>query len=68
MIYCDNQGAIALARNPKSHFQSKNIDKQWHYQCKQIKDRFIEFRYILTKKQIAVSFTKAFIRERFIIF
>ncbi len=28
IIYCDNQGAIALAKNPESHARSKNIDIQ----------------------------------------
>ncbi len=37
IIYCDNQGAIALAKNPKSHARSKHIDIQWHYQRERLK-------------------------------
>lgn len=32
IIYCDNQGAVALANNPESQARSKHIDIQWHYQ------------------------------------
>ena len=38
IIYCDNQGAIALARNPESHARSKHIDIQWHYQREKVAD------------------------------
>jgi hypothetical protein len=30
-IYCDNQGAIALASNNKFHACMKHIDLQYHY-------------------------------------
>ena len=30
-IYCDNQGAIALANNPGFHARSKHIDIQYHF-------------------------------------
>lgn len=40
IIYCDNQGAIALAKNPESHACSKHIDIQWHYQWEKVADGF----------------------------
>ena len=30
-VYCDNQGAITLARNPGFHARSKHIDIQYHF-------------------------------------
>lgn len=68
IIHCDNQGAIALAKNPESHARSKHIDIQWHYQRKRIEDGSVEFRYIPTEEQIADGLTKALTREKFLIF
>ena len=30
-LYCDNQGAIALAKNPVQHQRSKHIDIRYHF-------------------------------------
>ena len=68
IIHCDNQGAIALAKNPESHARSKHIDIQWHYQRERIEDGSVEFRHIPTEEQIADSLTKALTREKFLIF
>ncbi len=32
IIYRDNQGAIALAKNPELHARGKHIDIHWHFQ------------------------------------
>jgi hypothetical protein len=31
VIYCDNQGAIALAKNPQFHARTKHIDIQHNF-------------------------------------
>jgi len=31
IIYCDNQGAVALAHNPEHHTRTKHIDIQYHF-------------------------------------
>lgn len=68
IIHCDNQGAIALAKNPEFHARSKHIDIQWHYQRKRIEDGSVEFSYIQTEEKIADGLTKALTREKFQIF
>ena len=30
-IHCDNQGCIALAKNPVQHGRTKHIDKRYHF-------------------------------------
>ena len=30
VLYCDNNGAIALAKEPRSHQQSKHIKRKYH--------------------------------------
>ena len=31
IIHCNNQGAVALAKNPQFHAKSKHINIQYHY-------------------------------------
>ena len=68
IIYCDNQGAVALAKNPKSHARSKHIDIQWHYQRKKVADSSVTLKYVPTSEQIADGLTKPLIKEKFPIF
>ncbi len=57
IIHCDNQGAIALAKNPESNARSKHIDIHWRYQRERIEDGSVEFRYIPTEEQIIDGLT-----------
>ena len=34
LLYCDNNGAIALAKEPRSHQKSKHIERRYHIICK----------------------------------
>ena len=68
IIHCDNQGAVALAKNPQAHARSKHIDIQWHYQREKIEDKTVEFRYVPTEDQVADGLTKALSKDKFIAF
>lgn len=68
IIYCDNQGAMALAKNPQFHARTKHIDAQWHYQREKVEDGSVEFQYIPTEDQIADGLTKALPKDKFLIF
>ena len=68
IIYCDNQGAVALAKNPESHARSKHIDIQWHYQGEKVADGSITLKYVPTSEQIADGLTKPLTKEKFLIF
>ena len=68
IIHCDNQGALALAKNPQFHSRSKHIDIQWHYQRERLEDGSVELRCIPTEEQIADGLTKALPREKFVKF
>ncbi len=63
IIHCDNQGALALAKNPQFHSRSKHIDIQWHYQSERLENRSVELRYIPTEEQVADGLTKALPRR-----
>lgn len=58
-IYCDNQGAIALAKHPESHQRTKHIDLRYHHIREKEEDGTIAIKYLPTKKMIADGFTKS---------
>ena len=57
-MYSDNQGCIALAKNPESHSRSKHIDVQYHYSRQLIEYKKIRLDYCSTKDMLADVLTK----------
>ena len=68
IIFCDNQGAMALAKNPQFHARTKHIDIQHHYVREQVAQGNVELEYIATDKQVADGLTKALCKDKFITF
>ena len=48
VIYADNQGAIAMAKNPQFHDRSKHIAVHYHFVREQTEAGTVELRYIPT--------------------
>ena len=65
IIYCDNQGAIALAKNPQFHARTKHIDIQHHFVREKINEGAVQLEYIKTEGQVADGLTKALDKVRF---
>jgi hypothetical protein len=63
-LFSDNQGAIALAKNPVSHSRAKHIDIRHHFVREAIQDKIIWIQYIPTAEMTADSLTKALGREK----
>jgi len=63
-LFSDNQGAIALAKNPVSHARAKHIDIRHHFVREAIDDKIIWVQYIPTTEMTAASLTNAFGREK----
>ncbi|XP_074300477.1 secreted RxLR effector protein 161-like [Silene latifolia] len=59
VIYCDNQSAIAMAKNPAFHGRTKHIDIQHHFISKLVADGKIALKFCGTNEQIADVFTKS---------
>ena len=57
-LYCDNQGALALAKNPVPHQRSKHIDIKYHYVRSEIQRQFLHIVYVTSKDNLADIFTK----------
>ncbi|RKK66392.1 Retrovirus-related Pol polyprotein from transposon TNT 1-94 [Fusarium oxysporum] len=68
VIFGDNQGAIAMSKNPQFHTRTKHIDIQHHYCREKVNDGTVEFQYIPTGKQVADGLTKALPKDRFLLF
>ena len=64
-IYCDNQGAIMLAKDNKFHSQTKHIDLCYHFVREEVEDNKIRFNYIQMDENVMDIFTKALPRPRF---
>lgn len=65
VIYCDNQGAIALAKNPQFHSRTKHIDINQHFVREKVADGKVTLEYVPTEEQIADGLTKALSKDKF---
>ena len=65
MIKEDNQGTIALSRNPKYHARTKHIDIRHHFLRDKVEKSEIELSYCPTEDMIADLLTKPLGKTRF---
>ena len=65
VIYNNNQGAIALSKDPRSHGRTKHIDIATHFYREKIINNSVIFEYTSTEKQIANRLTKTLVRDKF---
>ena len=61
----DNQGIIAIARNPISHARTKHINIKFHYVLETLYDGIIELEYCPTEQMTADILTKPLLYGRF---
>lgn len=64
LIYSDNQGSIALSKNPEFHQRTKHIDVQHHFVREQVEDRNVRFEHISTINMLADVLTKPLARDQ----
>ena len=64
-ILCDNQGAIALAKDNKFHARTKHIDLRYHFIREAVEDGKIAVKYVPTDDNISDIFTKALPKPKF---
>ena len=58
VLFVDNQGAIALAKNPVHHQRSKHIDIRYHFVRDEVQNGFVILEYVPTEENVADVFTK----------
>jgi hypothetical protein len=66
VIYCHNNDAIANAKEPRSHKNSKHIKLQFHSIRKHVKDGDIKIYKVHTDLNVADPLTKALPKEKMI--
>ena len=55
VLFCDNQGAIALTKNPRFHGRTKHIQVQFHFIREKVALKKV---YCATGEMVADIFTK----------
>jgi len=63
-IFADNQGSIALAKNPEFHSRTKHISIQQHFVREKVEEGHVRMEYLPTGDMLADLLTKALPRER----
>ena len=63
-MYRDNQGAIALVKNPEFHARTKHIDISIHYVRQLAEDDKIDVQYVPTKDMAADCLTKPLPKQK----
>ena len=61
----DNQGAIAMAKNPVGHARTKHIDIRYHFVREGVQNGAIILKYVATGEMIADILTKPLPRHSF---
>ena len=64
-ISCNNQGAIALAKDNKFHARTKHIDLQYHFIHEAVKDGKIQVKYVPMDDNVSDIFNKPLPRPKF---
>ena len=59
VLYVDNQGAIALAKNPVLHQRTKHIDIRYFFIREKIDNTMFLMLYVETQRNLADLFTKS---------
>ena len=64
-LWCDNQSAIQLCKDPVQHQRSKHIELHMNFIKKFIHDHVLEVQYFSVDDQVADIFTKALTKAKF---
>ena len=65
LLFCDNQSAIKLVRNPQFHQRTKHIDVKFHFIRDLQEEHVIDVVYVNTESQLADLLTKGLDGPRF---
>ncbi|GJW41672.1 hypothetical protein Tco_0067517 [Tanacetum coccineum] len=63
-IFCDNESAIALTKEPKDHRKSKHIERKYHFVQSKVEEGHVIVKHIRSEDNPADPFTKALAKSR----
>ena len=64
VLCSDNQGSIALSKNPQHHRRTKHIDVQYHFVREQVAGKTVVFKFVPSTDMAADVLTKALPKPR----
>ncbi len=64
VIYEDNQGCIAMAKNPVNHERTKHIDIRYNFVRERVEDKTVVVKYLETTEMLADILTKGLSRDQ----
>ena len=63
-IFCDNNSAVALAKEPRDHGRSRHIDRKYHFIRHRIEEEILEAKRVSSDENPADSLTKGLTRAK----
>ena len=57
-IFCDNEGAVALAKEPRAHKRIRHIHRKYHYIRRLVEEGDITISRVTSEDNLADPFTK----------
>ncbi|KAG0595074.1 hypothetical protein M758_UG137000, partial [Ceratodon purpureus] len=64
-LWCDNQSAIKIVKNPIFHDRTKHFETDWHFTRQKVEEKLLKVNFIQTTEQPADILTKASGRTKF---
>ena len=58
-IYCDNSGAVAQAKEPRSHHKTRHIARKYNLIRHHVEEGFVKVRKVHTDLNVSDPMTKA---------
>ena len=63
-IFCDNESAVALTKEPKDHGKSKHIERKYHFVRRKVEEGYVIVKDIRSEDNLADPFTKALAKSK----
>ena len=63
-LYCDNNSAIALAKEPRSHQKSKHIEQRYHLIRDYLEKGYVEVKRVNSTDNVADPLTKLLSQQK----
>ncbi|KAI3751915.1 hypothetical protein L2E82_23009 [Cichorium intybus] len=61
-LFCDNEGAVALTKEPRDHGKSRHIDRKYHYIRHRVEEGHLHVKRVSSEDNPADPLTKALSR------